>query len=80
MNCVETSQDTETRAGERQIGGKLVPEIMFVQAVRASPFPPQADSLKVVPASFSGETEKEQDVNHISPCVVYLQNSSININ
>lgn len=25
--------------GKRQISGKLVPEIMFVQAVRASPFP-----------------------------------------
>lgn len=42
---------------KRQISGKLVPEIMFVQAVRASPFPsppaPKADSLKIVLASFS---------------------------
>jgi hypothetical protein len=40
LNCFETSQNTENMAGKRQIGGKLVPEIMFVQAVRASPFPP----------------------------------------
>ena len=39
--------------GKRQISGKLVPEIMFVQAVRASPFPPKADFLKTVLASFS---------------------------
>lgn len=80
LHCFETSQDTETMDGKRQISGKLVPEIMFVQAVRASPFLPQADILKAVLSPFSGENGKEQDVNHVSPCVMYLRNCSININ
>lgn len=66
--------------GKRQISGKLVPEIMFVQAVRANLFSLKADILKVVLASFSGENRKEQDVHHICPCVMYLWNCSININ
>lgn len=46
--------------GKRQISGKLVPEIMFVQAVRANLFSLKADILKVVLASFSGENRRNR--------------------
>lgn len=46
--------------GKRQISGKLVPEIMFVQAVRANLFSLKADILEVVLASFSGENRRNR--------------------